>query len=134
MNHLNSFGETWSTWAPLRIEVWILLIYPIPISTFCKWLLGLLIYRSGFKNKESYVHIFMYMYHPLSTRYIRIRAFRLFLNIYLSHRIIDSFPRISQWKSIRLKPVLLPQWWIVCNSMLYMIFQSGWEPILIQCI
>ncbi len=27
-------------------------------------------------------------------------------NIYLSHRIIDSFPRISKVKILRLKPVL----------------------------
>ncbi len=28
-------------------------------------------------------------------------------NSYLSHRIIDSFPRISKWKFIRLKPVFI---------------------------
>ena len=28
-------------------------------------------------------------------------------NSYLSHRIIDSFPRIGKWKIIGLKPVLL---------------------------
>ncbi len=29
------------------------------------------------------------------------------VNSYLSHRIIDSFPRISKWNIIRLKPVFL---------------------------
>ncbi len=75
--------------------------------------------------------------------------------IYLSHGIIDSFPRISNWKIIRWKSVLLASRGrrfgltklvfilgflfqylekIVCNSMLYMIFQSGWEPVLVQRI
>ncbi len=54
-------------------------------------------------------------------------------NIYLSHRIIYSFPWISKRKIIRLKTV-----WLAltnfCNLMLCMIFQSGWEPVLIQPI
>ncbi len=64
--------------------------------------------------------------------------------MYLLHRIIDSFPRISKWNIIRLKPVfganktginLYDLYFdIVCNSMLYMIFQAGWEPVLIQWI
>ena len=31
-------------------------------------------------------------------------------NSYLSHRIIDSFPRIIKCEFIRLKPVVSPQW------------------------
>ena len=38
-------------------------------------------------------------------------------NIYLSHRIIDSFPRISEVKILRLKPVLLALRKAVYNTM-----------------
>ncbi len=76
-------------------------------------------------------------------------------NNYLSHRNIDSFPRTSNWKIIRLIQVLLapsdrrPEltklelilWFlfcyarkIICNTMLYILFQYCWEPVLIQRI
>ena len=73
-------------------------------------------------------------------------------NSYLSHRIIDCFQWITKWKIYNLKLVLLalrglrPRptklvlileivfWYIVCKTMLYIIFQFGWEPVLNQRI
>ena len=68
---------------------------------------------------------------------------------------MEEFPRILKWKKFKLKPVMFAPrrrtpwlfklviilkflfyylWKIVCNTMLYMIFQYGWEPVLIHRI
>ena len=60
---------------------------------------------------------------------------------YLSHHIFDSFPRMWKRKITRLKSVLLATrdrllfkyfWKIVCYTMLYILFQYGWEQVLIN--
>ena len=72
-------------------------------------------------------------------------------NSFLSHCIIDSFPRISKWRIMILKTTMELKAWtnktsihfmifilssgkIVCNKMQYIIFQYGWKPVLIPRI
>ncbi len=56
-----------------------------------------------------------------------------FVNSHLSHRIIDSFPRMFKWKITNL--VLILWFWffleIVCNTMLYMIVHYSLKSVLI---
>ncbi len=62
------------------------------------------------------------------------------LYIFIASYYRQIFMRISKWKIIRLKLVLMlwflfwSSYKIVCNSMLYIIFQSGLEPVLNQRI